>query len=273
MFGYVIINQSELSDEDVKRYRQCYCGLCNVLKQRHGNLSRLMLTYDLTFLVLLLNALYEVEEEKQENRCIVHPIEKQLWWHSQFTDYAADMTILLSYQKLLDDWNDDCNPLSLWASIPFRKQYKEICSQYPRQSKVLEDCMDRLAAMELHGIQDPDTASLLFGNIMAELFVYKEDRWSDTLRSFGRSLGQFIYIMDAVIDLEKDIKSGNYNPLKDISIQNSDNYKSILEMFLGDVVHHYDKLPIVEDNDIIKNIICSGIWTEHVRKFHTEEKG
>ena len=27
MFGYVIINQSDLSEEELLRYRQCYCGL------------------------------------------------------------------------------------------------------------------------------------------------------------------------------------------------------------------------------------------------------
>ena len=59
MFGYVIINQSDLSEEELLRYRQCYCGLCHSLKERSGNLSRLMLTFDLTFLTLLLQALYE----------------------------------------------------------------------------------------------------------------------------------------------------------------------------------------------------------------------
>lgn len=273
MFGYVIINQAELTDDEVQRYRQCYCGLCNSLKKRHGNLSRLMLTYDLTFLVILLNALYETEEITYENGCVVHPVKKQKWWHSNFTDYAADMSILLSYQKLLDDWNDDCNPLSLWASLPFKKQYREISDQYPRQSKVLEESMQKLSAMELSGAQDPDTASKLFGDIMAELFVFKEDHWADCLRHFGNALGQLIYIMDAVVDLDKDIKTGNYNPLKSLSNDNTDNYFSVLEMLLGEVVYYFDKLPIVEDSTIIKNIICSGIWTEYIRKFDSEKKG
>ena len=39
-----------------------------------------------------------------------------------------------------------------------------------------------------------------------------EDYWSGTLRSMGSALGRFIYIMDAVIDLDKDAKSGSYNP-------------------------------------------------------------
>ena len=54
MFGYVIANPDSLSPEELARYKSCYCGLCRTLKERHGSLSRLTLTYDMTFLVLLL---------------------------------------------------------------------------------------------------------------------------------------------------------------------------------------------------------------------------
>ena len=66
MFGYVIANRSSLSDEELARYKGCYCGLCRALRLRHGSASRLTLTYDMTFLVELLSSLYEPEEELAE---------------------------------------------------------------------------------------------------------------------------------------------------------------------------------------------------------------
>ena len=54
MFGYVIANLEGLTQAQKDRYKGCYCGLCRVLKQRHGFSGRLTLTYDMTFLVLLL---------------------------------------------------------------------------------------------------------------------------------------------------------------------------------------------------------------------------
>ena len=57
MFGYVIANLEGLTQPQKDRYKGCYCGLCRVLKQRHGFSGRLTLTYDMTFLVLLLSAL------------------------------------------------------------------------------------------------------------------------------------------------------------------------------------------------------------------------
>ena len=272
MFGYVVINQSDLSEEELLRYRQCYCGLCHSLKERSGNLSRLMLTFDLTFLTLLLQALYEKEERENAGPCIIHPFKKQSWWQSEITDYAADMTVLLGYQKLMDDWNDDCNPLRLWESLPFKRHYRRIAQRYPRQSEVLEDRMAKLSFMEIQGEQDPDKAAGLFGDIMAEIFVYQEDYWSDTLRKMGQALGRFIYLMDAVVDLEKDRKTGNYNPLKELPDSKDNHYRDFLEMLLGETVYYFDRLPIVDDVQIIKNILCSGVWSEYMRKFYPDSE-
>lgn len=36
MFGYVIANLEGLTQAQKDRYKGCYCGLCRVLKQRHG---------------------------------------------------------------------------------------------------------------------------------------------------------------------------------------------------------------------------------------------
>ena len=55
-----------LTEEQLERYRGCYCGLCRSLQERHGELSRLTLNYDMTFLVLLLGSLYEPEERGGE---------------------------------------------------------------------------------------------------------------------------------------------------------------------------------------------------------------
>ena len=54
MFGYVIANKDIMTEEQEARYRACYCGLCHALHRRHGSLSRVTLTYDMTFLILLL---------------------------------------------------------------------------------------------------------------------------------------------------------------------------------------------------------------------------
>ena len=59
MFGYVIPDRASLSPEAQSRYRSAYCGLCRRIDALHGLRGRFTLSYDLTFLNLLLCSLYE----------------------------------------------------------------------------------------------------------------------------------------------------------------------------------------------------------------------
>ena len=61
MFGYVIPDRAALSPEAQSRYRSAYCGLCRRIDALHGLRGRFSLSYDLTFLNILLCSLYEGE--------------------------------------------------------------------------------------------------------------------------------------------------------------------------------------------------------------------
>ena len=62
MFGYIVTSPEALPKERQQRFRAMYCGLCRTLRKRHGFLTSTTLSYDLTFLATLLNALYEPGE-------------------------------------------------------------------------------------------------------------------------------------------------------------------------------------------------------------------
>ena len=59
MFGYVTVNKPEIKFKDFDMYRSFYCGLCRELRERYGIPGQVSLTYDMTFVVLLLSGLYE----------------------------------------------------------------------------------------------------------------------------------------------------------------------------------------------------------------------
>ena len=65
MFGYVTARKEELKMREFTRYRAYYCGLCKVLKERHGLKGQMTLTYDMTFLVMLLTSLYETQTKSE----------------------------------------------------------------------------------------------------------------------------------------------------------------------------------------------------------------
>ena len=268
MFGYLAALPGALTEEQQARYRACYCGLCRALKMRHGELSRLTLNYDLTFLVLLLGSLYEPEESAGELRCIAHPKKPHAFFSSVATDYAADMNVMLAYLKCMDDWHDDANLASLAEARALRRTYLSLCDAYPRQHEAMMTSLAALDELERARDESPDAAAATFGALMGELLVWRDDRWGDTLRALGNSLGRAVYIMDAVMDLDADTRHENYNPFRRYyGLDNEARFRGILKMLMSECVYWFDKLPLVQDADILKNILCLGIWQQFDSKF------
>ena len=100
-----------------------------------------------------------------------------------------------------------------------------------------------------------DLVAGAFGNLMAELFVYRQDMWEEELRKFGFYLGKFIYILDAYDDLEEDRKTGSYNPLKYLH--------EVLLMMMAEATGAFEKLPCLMDAEILRNILYRGVWSKY----------
>ena len=269
MFGYLLAEESLLSEEEKRRYRAAYCGLCRSLRERHGAFARLTLQYDMTFLVLLLDSLYEPELRAGENSCLAHPRKPRPWQRSRYSDYAADLNAALAWLKCRDDWEDDGDLAALAESAALRRGYEKLRARYPRQSRAMEDAMARLRALEKANCPVPDEVAACFGDMMGELFVYEEDRWSDTLRSLGRALGETIYIMDAALDLDADTLRNRYNPFRRFYglPGNEQRFREILKMLLASCLPAFDRLPLVQDAKLLQNILCVGLWAQFDKKF------
>lgn len=269
MFGYLAVSVKQLTEEELRRYKACYCGLCRSLQQRHGTAARMTLNYDLTFLVLLLDSLYEPEQTAGEETCIAHPVKARTWQRSSSTDYAADLNTALAYLKCLDDWEDDGNPAALAEAKVLQTAFEKTCADYPRQCTAIRRSLEDLHKLEKSHTEDPDAAAACFGRLMGELFVWKEDRWSDTLRRLGEGLGRFLYVMDACMDLDADAARERYNPFRRFYglTDNEQRFRDILKMLLGDCLTAFDRLPLVQDVGLMKNVLCIGLWTRFDIKY------
>lgn len=276
MFGYVAANPKMMTDEELHRYRSAYCGLCRCLGTRHGQLTRLSLSYDMTFLALFLGAMYEPEEDVELFWCPVHPKGKHGSLITPYTEYAADMNVLLAYLNCLDNWKDDKDLAALGESLVFRKGYECALHRYPRQAEVITRELQALGELERENCANPDLPANCFGRLLGELFVpHERDHFAEDLRSFGFFLGKFIYLYDACMDYESDRKKGSYNPLFFCMDEPpaKQEARSLLTVYISECVRIFDRLPIVQDSMIIKNILYSGVWQEFRRKFGDDGNG
>lgn len=267
MFGYVIPDRVSLSPEAQSRYRSAYCGLCRRIDALHGLRGRFSLSYDLTFLNILLCSLYEGETPADSgiSRCPIHPVRGVLWRSADPTDYCADLSVALHYYNAQDKWQDDHNLLALGYSALLDNSTAEAALRWPRQCNAIRSCLAKLAEYEAAGSTDLDAVSGCFGALMAELFDYRQDRWAPELRSIGFHLGKFIYLLDAYDDLPRDKRRGAYNPLRELSTHPDyeEEMLDIFELLLARCAQNFERLPCVEDADLLRNILYSGVWLKY----------
>ncbi len=276
MFGYVTVNQSELKMKDYGRYRSFYCGLCHSLRRRYGLKGQMLLPNDMTFADILLNGLYEVPLTRAEERCVVHPLKKQEIVYNEITDYCADMGLVLAYYKMLDDVKDEGSLKARAYAKSIEKAVRQVAAKYPRQRRAVEHYIHTLSRCEEEKTYDLDAVSGITGEVLGEIFVWREeDVWAEDLRKMGFFLGKFIYLLDAYEDIEKDRKSGSYNPWTPYETRND--YDALVEntltMMMAECARVFETLPIVQDIDILRNIIYSGVWTKfrEIQKKRNEE--
>ncbi len=262
MFGYIVMNQPEMKFKDYDLYRSFYCGLCRELKERYGLSGQISLNYDLTFLLVLLSALYEPPTRKGKTRCVMHPVCRQPVRKNEITEYAADMNIILTYYKCDDDWRDERKLLKLAYARLLKNKNRRLAAHYRQKTKIVVSCLEQLSAWEKAGEQDIDKMAGCFGKIMEEMFAYRQDEWEPTLRRMGFYLGKYIYLLDAYEDVEKDVKNGNYNPFSKTYMMEEfqENTRKLLIMMLAECCREFEKLPIIKYGDILRNILYSGVW-------------
>ena len=261
MFGFVTASSGELDKAQKDRYGGVYCGICREIKARATQTARLGLSYDMAFLALLLMSLYEPEEERDTLYCAVHPLRRQEWIDNEYVRYAADMNVALSYYKLLDDWQDDGKRSAKMLASTFQKVLPDLEMQYPRQCKAISDCLRELHDLEAANCPNPDEPAACFGRLMAELLVYREDLWADTLRQTGFHLGRFIYMADAAVDYRADKRKNKYNPFLAMGTgEDWARWEKYLVLAMGRCTANYEKLPLVQDKALLDNILYSGVW-------------
>lgn len=288
MFGYVTPLKDELKIREYEEFKSYYCGLCFHIKKHFGNLPRMILNYDMTFLALLLDSLNPIETFPTAKVCMTNPIKKKpVLLDNQALFYAAAMNVALVYFKLLDDELDD-HSLKSKALATFLKPYK---NKFPASMNdiytIIETNLNKLNVLEesknfscIDEIADP--FSLIVGHIFKDYpFEIVEDT-QDTrehLFQFGYSLGKWIYIIDAMDDLKKDMEKHKFNPLDFLYNKDNLSFEELLPKIKErvsftllncgfSVKEQLKLLPLQRNEAILYNIISLGMMDQYTKVMH-----
>lgn len=263
MFGYVNVHKDLLLVRDYNVFRAYYCGLCRRLGEKFNFLTRLGLSYDMTFLAVLLSSLDDNEAKFLPKRCFLHPLTRRAVVYDDFgIEYAADMSVILTFLKMRDDFRDEKSFKSL-LGVFYYFPYKKLALKYSEKFSVIKSNLKNLEKLEKERCDSPDMAADCFGKVLECVFdVYQNNK---TLAWLGYNVGRFIYLADALSDLNDDILNKNYNPFvcrygdECLSDKVKSEVKDSLLLTLTEISGAYNLLKIKKNKEILDNIIYVGL--------------
>ncbi|HHY81419.1 MAG TPA: hypothetical protein GX505_01930 [Clostridiales bacterium] len=217
MFGYILPDKPELKIWEYEIYRAYYCGVCKAIKRNHGNISRLTLNYDTAFLALLLSSLFDEQQVIRDGICMLHPLKKRkIVTDNEVIEYAADMNVLLSWLNLRDKWQDEGSWTALAGMRVLKAAYNKLNRKYPDKCCIILDRLNELIELEKSLCNSIDRAAEPFARLMEEVILYppvcQDEKNAAILRWMGYNIGKWLYTIDALDDLEKDVLHKAYNP-------------------------------------------------------------
>ena len=219
MFGYVRPLVAELRVSEAERYRALYCGLCRAMGRTTGQLSRLTLSYDLTFFAAVRMILEGAEPVFAPMRCPAHPASRRLTVQPHpALSFTAAVSAMLADAKTDDDLADERGFPRLKSALrkPFTASLSRRAAALlpPDTDDRIALLLSRLAEKEREGCPSLDETASLFGDLMGFLFALGLDgEGAETARRIGAAVGKFVYVCDAADDLADDVRRGRYNPV------------------------------------------------------------
>ncbi|MBO7310506.1 MAG: hypothetical protein J6U86_03840, partial [Clostridia bacterium] len=218
MFGYVKVSSAELRVREHEIYKGAYCGLCRSMGKCTGQCSRMSLSYDFAFLVMLRLALSDTKVSFSQKRCIAHPLKKRNVMNSNDQlDACAYAASILGYHKIRDDLCDERGFKRFKARLyyPFVKSWRRrsLKAGYAELDKKVEELLLELSELEKRKLPSVDEPASIFGQILSEITSFGLTGTEERIaRELGRCVGKWIYIVDALDDCVEDKERERYNP-------------------------------------------------------------
>jgi hypothetical protein len=284
MLGYVKADKTKFEQSECQCYMGYYCGICQSIGKRYGHLLRMLLSYDAAFLAILLAGLSPEKNIFARESCPAHPLRRKSMIRNVTVDYAGDVMLIMAWYKLMDDMRDEGRLYAKAAAPVLRKTIRRLEAERPALCRLIEEHLTQLSVLEKAQCANLDQAAEAFATIMAAVFTegplpagFKEQQ---ALAQIGYHLGKWVYLIDAMDDLEDNIHTHSYNPLlyhfafdkgePDFRARITDACRFNLLLYLGEISNELDILPLMKNRNILENIIYAGLYKQTQAQVHKE---
>ncbi len=218
MFGYVKPLPEELLVKEYELYKAIYCGLCRCGGKRISRLTRFFLSYDFTALAALRLALSEEKPTVVKRFCPYTLRRKPTLECDGVFTYVAAAFACLVYCKAEDDIKDEKGAARFKRLVLkplFSRMNKKAARLYPKLYDEVKGHLNALASMESDGESHTlDSYADNSAKALAAIACHGlEGNKKAIAYEAGYHIGRYIYIVDAIDDLQADAKKRRFNPL------------------------------------------------------------
>ena len=278
MFGYVRTDTPYLYIKDKTLYEAMYCGLCKGIAEVCGQTARFGLSYDITFLSVIMHNILGEDVHIEKSHCLTHCIRFKMMANvDELTRKLGALNVLLAYYKYTDDIMDEGKGRG--KRYLFKKGYKRAKKAYPEIEKIVRENLAKQEKLEKAKVDSLDRAADATASILAQFSHYAlGEKATEYTYNLFYLVGKWIYLIDALDDYDKDKKKDSYNPF--LLAYGADCKKALLEGKTGDEVRfafhaifhdireNLAEIPFRFNRDLSDNILLRGLpmMTKNVMK-------
>ncbi len=269
MFGYLGVEKSKLNDGEQGLYQTFMCGVCLSTKKYFSNKVRATISNDINFFNVLFHSVLNADVQISHARCMAHPFTKRtILAPTEITDKIAVCNVLLVALDIFDDVVDGGSLKKRLAYRAIKKDYHKAMQLMPQASDAFCESYRQLRTLEQANCNSIDKVAECFSNLSVQFAKQVlGDTCSDFCTTLCYNVGKWVYLADALDDIDKDIAKQNYNPfVSAYSLAGSQDVAKHLEdiqfeMFavLNRIAQSYNDMNLERYTCLLNNIIYTAI--------------
>lgn len=262
----------ELKVKELEEYEAVYCGLCKELGSAFGVFAKLTLSYDFAFMAAFLTSIDKNAcPETEKCSCIAHPIKKPCRCKAnEAISVSAAAAMILVYYKLKDDIKDKgfFRKTGAFLLLPFAKAARKRALLSSEKAVIIDNAamemMKKQFETENENCALSDKAAEPTAKFLEEVLAVSGKEFADEriLRRFGYLLGRYIYLCDALDDIDDDRKKGNYNPFILGGGDEIQSAKSALFLTTAEIGNDLSLFELYNYKGIVENTVYIGLRAE-----------
>ncbi len=282
MYGYVIPPKN-VTPAELGLFNAFYCGLCLTTGKLMGQKARFTVNYDMTFLNVLLHDLTSQDVKFELRACVAQPIKKKsVVADNPLSVKVAAANILLSYYKALDGVIDGEGLKYKLAKKSLEKAYEIAKKILPQADEIISGGYEKLRKFEDAATVGLDKVSDAFATIMKDVAqLLLGEKASENALRLIYNVGKFVYIADALDDVDEDYKAKRYNPFlalfhyetraKFIS-ENEEFLKFAFNSTINRIIECFNSLTFTQSYDLLKRVVYYGLREKTKELFSSKKK-